>query len=131
MIFLDTSGIYALADRDDANHDEAVRLFRMALESGETMIIHNYILVESAALLQRRLGPEIMLAFLDEAKSFKRVWIDEDLHEQAVGYLRKKSISRLSLVDALSFIIMERADISHFIGFDRHFEDAGFSRYTR
>ena len=51
MIFLDTSAIYALADRDDKNHQQAIRLFQEALTNRERFIVHNYILVESAALL--------------------------------------------------------------------------------
>ena len=56
MIFLDTSAIYALADRDDPNHSQAAAAFRRLLEDGEEALVHSYILVESAALLQRRLG---------------------------------------------------------------------------
>jgi len=56
MIFLDTSGIFALADRDDAMHDRAIRMLKSAQNAREEILTHNYVLVESAALLQRRLG---------------------------------------------------------------------------
>lgn len=55
MIFLDTSVVYALADEGDPNHKRAKELFGRALEVDEDLLIHNYILVESAALLQNRL----------------------------------------------------------------------------
>jgi uncharacterized protein len=129
MIFLDTSGIYALADIDDENHGEAVRVFNFALQSGELIVTHNYVLVESAALLQRRLGLKTALAFLDEARSFRRVWVDEELHEQAAEQMSEKSLSRLSLVDVVSFLVMRKENISSVLGFDGHFEDAGFQRY--
>ena len=39
MIFLDTSGIYALADKDDQNHDSALRMFESMLRSGEEILV--------------------------------------------------------------------------------------------
>lgn len=64
MIFLDTSAVYALADQDDPNHGEALMAFRRLLGDGEDILVHNYILVEAAALLQRRLGLDSALQFL-------------------------------------------------------------------
>ena len=59
MIFLDTSAIYALADKADPNHADAYKKFDLALKAGEIFLLHNYVLVESAALLQARLGGKI------------------------------------------------------------------------
>ena len=47
MIFLDTSVIYALADPKDANHDQALRLIRRAIEASETILLHNYVVLEA------------------------------------------------------------------------------------
>jgi len=52
VIFLDTSAVYALADKADPHHVAACTEFDLALRSGETFLLHNYILVESVALLQ-------------------------------------------------------------------------------
>lgn len=129
MIFLDTSEIYALADVSDSNHDKSVGILQIALQSGQPIITHSYILVESAALLQRRLGLGTALAFLEEAKGFEVIWIDKELHDQAVQQLRNEKTSKLSLVDALSFVIMRREGICSYLGFDKHFDNAGFRRY--
>ena len=56
VVFLDTSAIYALANAADANHQRAVQCLRAAMDAGEDLLVHNYILVESSALLHRRLG---------------------------------------------------------------------------
>ena len=130
MIFLDTSAAYALADRDDEMHDAALRMFDATRENGEEIITHNYVLVESAALMHKRLGLEVALAFLREARSFETVWADQDLHNGAVKLMARRKPSGLSLVDALSFLVMREKGIEEFLGFDRHFEDAGFRRYT-
>ena len=63
MIFVDTSAIYALADRGDKNHAKAVKRFDAFVIGGEPLLIHNYIIVESFALLQHRLGRSSAAAF--------------------------------------------------------------------
>ena len=130
MIFLDTSGVFALADRDDAMHDEALRMLEAARSAGGAIVTHSYVLVESAALLQRRLGLATALAFLEEAQQFHIVWVSGETHAEAVSHLRRHGKSKLSLVDAVSFVIMRAEGINDYIGFDAHFEDAGLRRYT-
>ncbi len=130
MIFLDTSCIYALADTDDRNHAKAVRAFDAARNAGEEVATHCYVLVESAALLQRRLGLRVALAFLEDAANFTLIWVDGNLHGRAVEYQRRTGLADLSLVDAVSFVMMGEMKISHYLGFDRHFDSVGFSRYA-
>jgi predicted nucleic acid-binding protein len=130
MILLDTSAIYALADRDDENHQEAVRLYQEAIANKEGFVVHNYILVESAALLQRRLGQKIAVQFLRDAESFTIIWVDEDLHDAARKRLEAPNSAQISLVDAMSFQVMTRHRIVHCLTFDKHFAQEGFSLYT-
>ena len=130
MIFLDTSAVYALADARDANHDNAVDLFKMALENAEELLVHNYILVESAALLQRRLGLTSALHFLDDAKSFKVHWIREEDHDNAAALLNQRSRRGLSLVDCMSFVVMRNYGVQDSLAFDPDFEREGFTAYT-
>lgn len=129
MIFLDTSAIYALADADDDRHESAERLFEAARKSGRGILTHSYMLVESAALLQRRLGLRTALAFLDKARYFTVRWVTQEIHSEAVAYLAEQGRSKLSLVDAVSFCVMRREGITEVLGFDGHFQDAGFRYY--
>jgi len=54
-IFVDTSGLCAVIDRDDANHPRAVSVWP-ELVNECSLITNDYVLVETAALLQFRLG---------------------------------------------------------------------------
>ena len=56
MIFVDSSAIYALADSSDDSHELAKSVLDTALQSGEELLTHNNVLLESTALIQRRLG---------------------------------------------------------------------------
>ena len=63
MIFVDTSAIFALADELDIHHQEAKRLFDALLRTERRRVTHSYVLIESMALLQRRLGREQAMEF--------------------------------------------------------------------
>ena len=130
MIFLDTSAVYALADAGDANHDRAVGLFTRALDSAEELLVHNYILVESAALLQRRLGLSSVLRFLEDARSFKVHWIREEDHDDATALLNQHNRRELSLVDCMSFVVMRNYGVHDSLAFDPDFEREGFTAYA-
>jgi len=127
MIFLDTSAIYALADKADPNHADAYGKFDLALRSGETFVLHNYVLVESAALLQERLGLQSVLLFLRDAKAFDTEWVDLSLHQEAVKELEKIGKKGISLVDCMSFVVMRRRNVQKVLAFDRDFHDQGFT----
>lgn len=129
MIFLDTSAIYALASADDPNHGPAIRIFTALLERGETVVTHNYVLIEAFALLQTRLGMRPTLAFERDSHHFEIEWIDAETHEAAVA--RWASGKRnLSFVDQVSFLVMQRRRIDLAFAFDNDFKKAGFGLIT-
>jgi predicted nucleic acid-binding protein len=125
MIFLDTSAIYALADRSDANHDRAKRQFAHILKASWPVVTHNYVLVESFALLQHRLGRASAVALQESSRAFEVVWIDEDLHSEAASRWSRGRRS-FSFVDQVSFVLMERRRIEVAFAFDPDFVKAGF-----
>jgi predicted nucleic acid-binding protein len=129
VILLDTSAIYALADRNDPNHGRAVALFRQALQSQEDLLVHSYILVEASALLQRRLGLEPALRFLEEAGSLVVHWVTARDHSRAVGLLKDRGRRGLSLVDCTSFAVMRHYQGTTALAFDPDFELEGFAQY--
>ena len=56
MIFVDTSALYAVLDRDDQNHPLAKSTWGTLLQEDEALIVTNYVVVETTALVQHRLG---------------------------------------------------------------------------
>lgn len=125
MVFLDTSAIYALADRNDDNHKVAKGIFKNVL-THESILVHNYIIVESAALIQSRLGLTPAKKFLQDVSKFEVIWVDAFLHNKAVEYLFSKGNRGLSFVDCISFVVMRNNGISKAIVFDEDFLRAGF-----
>jgi len=129
VIFLDTSAVYALADKADPNHVAARTKFDLALKSGETFLLHNYILVESVALLQARLGVQSAILFLNDAKAFEVEWVDSTLHQEAKEELERVGRRGISFVDCTSFVVMRRKGVQTALAFDPDFHHQGFLIY--
>lgn len=131
MIFIDTSAIYALADRADPNHDDSTEYLAALLESRARLLTHNYVLVEAMALLQRRLGLDAALALAADVSAFEVEWITRQTHIAAVAALDEVGSRRVSLVDHVSFLVMERRGVDKAFVFDRDFAGRGFKTRPR
>ena len=126
MIFLDTSAIYAWADAADPNHRAAVQRLNAILEGGEDLLTHNYVLVESIALLQARLGLAAAMKLAKDSTHFVIEWVDKELHDSGVREAERLKKRQLSLVDHISFLVMSRRHVSTAFAFDPDFTSAGF-----
>lgn len=129
MIFLDTSAIYAWADTADPNHRTAVQRLQAILENGDALLTHNYVLVESMALLQARLGLAAASKLASDSAAFAIEWVDDDLHADGIRELNQAKKRRVSLVDHISFLVMKRRQVTTAFAFDPDFESAGFTLF--
>ncbi|MHB8941575.1 MAG: type II toxin-antitoxin system VapC family toxin [Desulfobacteria bacterium] len=127
MIFIDTSAFYALLDGDDAEHSRALRLWEKEPPVEGGLVTTNYVVLESMALLQTRLGMPAVRVFRDAILPLVRIeWIDEAVHAQAVSALIAADRRGLSLVNLSGFETMRRLGIRSAFTFDRHFRQYGF-----
>lgn len=125
-LFVDTSALYALMDRDDLNHASAIRFWNQ-IDPSEALLTHNYVLVETSALVQRRLGVDAMKLLVDELTlPISTVFVDRAVHDAAVSGVLGAQLRQLSLVDMVSFEVMRRAGIRAAFAFDEHFARFGF-----
>jgi predicted nucleic acid-binding protein len=125
-LFVDTSALYALMDSDDLHHESAWR-FWAELSPDEPLVTHSYVLVETSALVQRRLGIEALRAFVDELTlPISTVFVDRAVHDAAISGVLGAQLRQLSLVDVVSFEVMRRAGIRVAFAFDAHFARFGF-----
>jgi predicted nucleic acid-binding protein len=126
-VFLDTSALLALIDADEVRHEDARLIWKRLLGNDVPIVTTNYVLVETYALTQRRLGSAAVRVLTDDLLPVVDVeWIGRELHEKAVSALIAASRRELSLVDAVSFEAMRQRGLDRAFAFDRHFEEAGF-----
>ncbi len=126
-VFVDTSALYALLVRTEVVHPSATEIFQELLTREVPLVTTNYVLLESTALLQRRIG-------LTAVRDLHRVlvpllgvrWVTEPLHDRAMNRLVQMDRRRVSLVDCASFVVMAGEGIADAFAFDDDFVEAGF-----
>ena len=125
--FLDTSALYAILDADDRNHSQSSRLFADLLQLEMPLVCSDYILIETFALVQSRLGMDAVRTLSDDILPVLRVfWTDEQLFGSALSACLAANRKRLRLVDCVSFAMMRQRGISRVFTFDSHFAEQGF-----
>jgi predicted nucleic acid-binding protein len=98
------------------------------LEADEPLHCTNYILVETLALIQRRLGMAAVRAFQATFVPLLDVaWVDAAAHRAGISALLIADRRQLSLVDCTSFETMRRLALPRAFTFDPHFAEQGFA----
>jgi predicted nucleic acid-binding protein len=127
-VFVDTSAFYAVLDRDDDNHASAKATWGRLLSSRAGLFTNNYVLLETYALLQNRLGVAALRAFQQDAVPLLEVdWISAQRHYGAVEAALAAQRRKLSVVDCASFQSMREHGVNVAFCFDEHFREQGFT----
>ena len=128
VAFLDTGAIYALADRNDADHAVVRAIY---LGSSEWhFVTHSLVVVESFSLLTKRLHKSAALQTIDALRRSPKVEIvplDAGLLEAAWTRCERFADKEWDWIDCTSFELMERRRLHEALSLDHHFEQAGFS----
>ncbi|MDP2955032.1 MAG: PIN domain-containing protein [Longimicrobiales bacterium] len=126
-VFADTSALYALLVRTESGHAEVSAAFEKLLAKRTPLVTSNYVLLETTALLQRRIGlPAVRDLAARIVPLFSVHWITQPLHQKALDRLVRADRRGLSLVDLTSFELMEREGITDALALEADFADAGF-----
>lgn len=127
-VFADTSGLYALLVKNDYMFVRARENFIFFAENNVQLVTSSFVLVETTALLQNRIGLEPVNDF--NAKILPLldvVWVDNAWYSKGVQRLMSQNNRHVSLVDCLSFEIMDNLQVEYAFAFDKHFEENGFT----
>ena len=128
-VFVDTSGLYSLADLRDPSHIQAERCVRRLLKSGVGLVLTDYVIDEACTLAKARVGGHgalRLLEILDRSEALRLVWITEEHFESAKSFFRKHADHGYSFTDCTSFVLMQELCIRDALTTDRHFTAAGF-----
>jgi predicted nucleic acid-binding protein len=126
-VFVDTSAFLAVLDASDARHAAAKARWEQVVGGGDVLVSHNYVLVETLAVVSRRLGIQAARVFTQDIVPILRlVWVTPEVHEAAASAFLIAGRKELSLVDCVSFEVMRRTGMRTAFAFDRHFRDCGF-----
>ena len=127
-VFIDTSAFLAVLDADDKNHRKAKTRWMELITSEAILFSNNYVLVETFALVQHRLGMGAVRTFNDDILPLINVeWVYEAAHKAGVNAMLVALRRKLSLVDCVSFETMRLLAVRTVFAFDAHFEEQGFN----
>ena len=125
-VFVDTSAILALLSASDTAHTRAVTVFDRLRAETDPLVTISYVMVETYALLHRRMGRRAVTRFREDfAPLLEVIWIGNEDHELALDFMLQTDDANLSLVDAASLVVIGHERISRVFTFDKHFRRPG------
>ena len=127
-VFVDTSALLAVLNREDLWAVRAGREWRRLVTAEETLATTSYVVLETTAVLQRRIGLEAVHRFAADVLPLLAVTdVDTELQRMAMSNLLVANRRDLSLVDCCSFEYMRRQGLRTAFAFDPHFTEQGFA----
>ncbi len=140
-IFVDTAGWACLLLSGDVHNKLAAHYYSSAYREAQrskfpTIVTSNYVLSELVAVITSRKIElrQSAIKFVNILQSEVHVTvihIDKDTDQLGWDKLKMYTDKHWSLVDATSFILMERLMIKNALTTDVHFDQAGFERLLR
>jgi len=131
-VYIDSGAWIALLSRRDRWHREADRLFRYGIKQRLALWTSNLVLAEVHRRVLHRVGIEAAYRALERISRSEHVSVDFatlEHHQKAMEWLRRFADQDFTYTDATSFAVMESRGCQRVIGFDRHFQIAGFERW--
>ena len=126
-VFVDTSALYALVVIDDARHRDALAVLERLRTESAQLVTTSFVLQETIALIQARIGLPAVRALADRLLGGVRVvWIGPDVFGSAMTALLAAQRRTISLTDWTSFEVMRQSRIQRAFVFDDDFFQQGF-----
>jgi len=128
-LFVDTSGWIALINRSDALHVTATRIYNDRFAAGWDFITHAGVMLEvgnGLSLVRFRHLAVQLKARIDASSRIEVIALTEERYEAGWQMYANRSDKDWSIVDCISFFIMQERGLTEALTADRHFQQAGF-----
>jgi predicted nucleic acid-binding protein len=127
-VFVDTSGLYALIDKNDASHREARDAVAKIVRDGRRLLVTDYVIDESVTLAKAHGGAWVasrVLDLVERSQGIRVEWIGPERFAATRAYFRKHADDDYSFTDCSSFVVMRELRLDQALTTDRHFVEAG------
>ena len=128
-VFMDSGYLVGLTLRNDQHHEDAVNHWERVVQGALEIVTTSLVLVEAVTFINSKgYHDEAVLIgnTLLENPFIQMHYVDETLLMEGWEYFSRHGDKRYSLVDCVSFVVMEKYDIYTAYAFDRDFIQAGF-----
>ena len=117
---VDTGVFYAYFDRKDTHHLSSAALLYHCIEGRfGTPFTSDYVVLEATLLIQRKIGDNACLAFLDFLRDsgIRTIAVDQENYERALETMRE-NFPRLSMCDAATIVLLNSLGILSLASYD-------------
>lgn len=128
-VFVDTSGLYALVDRQDAHHAAARDVVARIVRGGRRLVVTDYVVSEAVTLAKVRASTRVALRVLDlveQSAGIRIEWIGASRFDAVKAFVRRHVDHDYSFTDCASFVVMRELKLPQALTTDGHFREAGF-----
>jgi predicted nucleic acid-binding protein len=133
-VFVDTGAFVALRNRGEREHELARTALRELVKDGVQLFTSNYVFAETYTALLVRVSRKEAIEWgrrFRAGEAIELMRVEEPLAETAWSLLETHADKQWSYVDATSFALMEREEVTEAFAFDRHFAQRGFALLPR
>jgi predicted nucleic acid-binding protein len=134
LVFLDASGLIAVANTDDHWHSRALAAWNELVLSNTSLVTTSLVLFELGDGLSRIDQRSLAVTLYDRLRASPRVQIvplSSDQEVAAWELFRQRPDKSWGATDCASFVVMKQLGVESAFTVDRHFEQAGFQRLIR
>lgn len=130
-VFIDTSACYALFNREDPHHEEAIEFY----QKGLPLVTTHAVFAELLSLLTKRRGKRLAIRCGRQIKVSQArlsiIHLSQVQEERAWELFCRFKDKDYGLVHCMSFVLVEDEDIEEAFSFVRHFAQFGFQLCPR
>lgn len=127
---MDSGAWIALALTRDPLHPRAAQAWGELRGKGARLHTSIPVIIETFTFLDRNADRDVAMTWKEATMRTSRLKVLEvgrAILEQAWSWMDRRELHRLSIVDATSFVLMERRRLRTAFTFDQHFAQAGFA----
>lgn len=110
--FVDASAIVALVDRNDRSHDAAVVAYHGLQQENYRLFTTNFVIAEVVQLLNDGVGADVGRQFLRDHRLSVYHATQDDEARAAAMVMSSRTNRGLSMVDAVSLVVMEKLGVA-------------------
>jgi predicted nucleic acid-binding protein len=122
-MLIDTSAIFAVANRADVHHAQAARWLTDWLKGGGQVIVANYVFSEAVTLLKARMETTVAVETgrrLRNPALYEWLWLSPEDESAAWAVFEQYADKEWSFVDCVLCVMAQRLGVPVF-SFDHHF----------
>jgi predicted nucleic acid-binding protein len=129
-IIADSSGLISLLIESDSNHSAAVKHAATLIEDSVRVLIPGEVLAETINILGKKFGHDHTAQVVDDlfdSSAFLVISTSDVMRKDALARFRGLA-SAVSFTDCLVMAVADEYGAKDVFGFDKQFEDAGYTR---